>query len=142
MTTRRGYLPREGLYIDPIVSNLRKILHPFFTLTLLYFVQRGKLNSAATPYQKFVQYIAATSVLLWVNDYLSTKSRNNWTIDDAWDWEKELVVVTGGSGGIGAGVAQRLAAMGARVVVVDIISLTYKPGILKLSLYPYGKIAF
>jgi nucleoside-diphosphate-sugar epimerase len=35
--------------------------------------------------------------------------------------------VTGGSGGIGAGVAQRLATLGSRVVVLDIIFLTFKP---------------
>lgn len=130
MTTKRGLLPREGLYIDPILSSLRKILHPLFTLPLLYIVQGEKFGSTATSYQKLVQYIAATSVLLWVNDYLSAKSRNNWTIDDTWDWKKELVVVTGGSGGIGAGVAQRLAEMGARVVVFDIIPLTYDPGMV------------
>jgi len=37
-------------------------------------------------------------------------------------------VVTEGSGGIGAGVAQRLSALGSRVVVLDIIPLTFKPG--------------
>ncbi|KAB8249241.1 hypothetical protein BDV35DRAFT_390327 [Aspergillus flavus] len=118
-------LPREGLYIDPIVKILRKtILHPIFTLTCLYFVK----SSACAQYDKPAQMIAGTSVLLWLNDWLSAKSRNNWVIDDSWDWKKELVVVTGGSGGIGGGVAQRLATMGARVVVLDIIPLSYEPG--------------
>jgi phosphoglycerate dehydrogenase-like enzyme len=94
-------------------------------------VQGEKFGNATTTYLKPVQYIAVARVLLWVNDYLSAKSRNNWTTDNTWDWRKELVVVTGGSGGIGAGVAQRLAAMGARVVVVDIIPLTYNPGMVK-----------
>jgi NAD(P)-dependent dehydrogenase (short-subunit alcohol dehydrogenase family) len=80
-----------------------------------------------------MQITTAASVLVWLNDWLSTKSANNWITDKSWDWKKEVVVVTGGSGGIGAGVAQRLAAMGARVVVLDIIPLTYKPG-LYLSL--------
>ncbi|GMG05745.1 unnamed protein product [Aspergillus oryzae] len=119
-------LPREGLYIDPIVKILRKtILHPIFTLTCLYFVK----SSACAQYDKPAQLIAGTSVLLWLNDWLSAKSRNNWVIDDSWDWKKELVVVTGGSGGIGGGVAQRLATMGARVVVLDIIPLSYEPGV-------------
>ncbi|KOC11613.1 short chain dehydrogenase/reductase family protein [Aspergillus flavus AF70] len=118
-------LPREGLYIDPIVKILRKtILHPIFTLTCLYFVK----SSACAQYDKPAQLIAGTSVLLWLNNWLSAKSRNNWVIDDSWDWKKELVVVTGGSGGIGGGVAQRLATMGARVVVLDIIPLSYEPG--------------
>lgn len=128
MTTRPWILPREGLYIDPIVNYLRQtLLHPLFTLGCLYLVHGAKL-SAAVPYEKTVQLITGTSVFLWLNDWLSAKSRNNWVIDDSWDWKKELVVVTGGSGGIGGGVTQRLAAMGARVVVLDITPLTYKSG--------------
>ncbi|KAH8697707.1 short chain dehydrogenase/reductase family protein [Talaromyces proteolyticus] len=129
MSARR-WIPREGLYIDPIVTGLRRtILHPLCTLILLCIVQGKKFGTGtASPYQKLVQFIAAASTILWLNDYLSAKSRNNWTVDTTWNWKRELVVVTGGSGGIGAGVAQRLAAMGARVVVFDIIPLTYKPG--------------
>ncbi|KAL5363165.1 hypothetical protein BJX96DRAFT_167253 [Aspergillus floccosus] len=125
MARKRTGIPREGLYIDPIVRGLRKtLLHPLLTLPCLYLVHGAKLNAA----QKVFELIAGTSILLWLNDWLSAKSQNNWVIDDSWDWNKELVVVTGGSGGIGGGVAQRLAAMGARVVVLDIIPLTYKPG--------------
>ncbi|KAL3444400.1 hypothetical protein BJX65DRAFT_310983 [Aspergillus insuetus] len=126
-TAKRGFLPREGFYIDPIVIGLRRsILHPVFALAFLHLLRRGTFSSFA-PYEKVVQITAAASVLLWLNDWLSTKSANNWVTDKSWDWKKEVVVVTGGSGGIGAGVAQRLAAMGARVVVLDIIPLTYTP---------------
>ncbi|KAL4748053.1 hypothetical protein BDW72DRAFT_205925 [Aspergillus terricola var. indicus] len=111
-TSKRRFLPREGLYIDPIIMGLRKlILHPLFALSCLLAL---------------VQTTAATSVLLWLNDWLSTKSRNNWVSDKSWDWEKELVVVTGGSGCIGAGVAQRLAAMGSRVIVLEITLLGFE----------------
>ncbi|CAI7626856.1 unnamed protein product [Penicillium palitans] len=126
-TTRPGILPREGLYIDPVISGLRKtILHPLLGLILLSLMLRGRLSVVA-PYERLVQITAATSAFLWLNDWLNAKCLNNWTTDGKWDWKKELVVVTGGSGGIGAGVAQRLAAMGARVVVVDIIPLTFTP---------------
>ncbi|KAL3478872.1 short chain dehydrogenase/reductase family protein [Aspergillus californicus] len=123
----KTFLPREGLYIDPVVKALRKsILHPLFTLTLLHLARQGSFSSI-TPHEKLIRFTAAASVLMWVNDWLSTRVRNNWVVDSSWDWKKELAVVTGGSGGIGAGIAQRLAAMGARVVVVDIIPLSYKP---------------
>jgi hypothetical protein len=128
-TSKRGFFPREGLYIDPIITGLRRsILHPIFTLPLLHLLRYRTFTSLAA-YETIVQFTAAASVLLWLNDWLSTQSANNWVTDESWDWKKELVVVTGGSGGIGAGVAQRLAARGARVVVVDIIPLTYKAGV-------------
>ncbi|CAG8218528.1 unnamed protein product [Penicillium salamii] len=130
MTGKGAILPREGLYIDPVFKWLRRtLLHPLFTLTCLYLVHGAKL-SVAVPYQRPVQLVTGASILLFLNDWLSGKSQNNWVTDDHWDWKKELVVVTGGSGGIGGGVAQRLAAMGARVVVLDIIPLTYEPGML------------
>ncbi|GKZ25854.1 hypothetical protein AbraIFM66951_007072 [Aspergillus brasiliensis] len=120
-----GFLPREGLYIDPIILGLRRtIFRPVTTLLWLYLTTKF---SFLAPYQQPVRIIAAASFLLRLNEWLSSKCVNNWVTDDTWDWNKELVVVTGGSGGIGAGVAQRLAALGARVVVLDIIPLTYKP---------------
>ncbi|GLA70812.1 hypothetical protein AtubIFM55763_000986 [Aspergillus tubingensis] len=122
---KTGFLPREGLYIDPIIVGLRKtIFHPFTTLLLQFLVPK---LAFLVPYQQLIHITATTSVLLWFNDWLTSKSLNNWVTDHTWDWNKELVVVTGGSGGIGAGVAQRLAALGARVVVLDIIPLTYNP---------------
>jgi hypothetical protein len=126
---KSSILPREGLYIDPIVGGLRKsLLHPMVTSIFLYLVHTGRLTTLA-PYETLVQFTAAVSITLWLNDWLSVKSRNNWVIDDTWDWKKEVIVVTGGSGGIGAGVSQRLADMGAKVIVLDIIPLTFKPGI-------------
>lgn len=131
MATQRGFIPREGLYIDPIIHVLRRtILHPIPATAFLYLVQVGKIRFVE-QYQTLVQITTAASVILWLNDWLSTKSRNNWVTDDTWNWKKELVVVTGGSGGIGAGVAQSLADKGARVVVLDIIPLTFKPGIFE-----------
>ncbi|KAL4820747.1 hypothetical protein BDW67DRAFT_180308 [Aspergillus spinulosporus] len=134
-TVKRRFLPREGLYIDPIIRGLlNSIFHPSFTLSCLLLV-RERSFSFITPYEKLVQITAAASVLLWLNDWLSTQSRNNWVSDKSWDWKKELVVVTGGSSGIGAGVAQRLAAMGSHVIVLDIIPLTYKPENKRISYY-------
>lgn len=121
-----GFLPREGLYIDPIIVGLRKtIFRPLTTVLGLYLATKF---SFLAPYEQLIRITATASVLLWLNEWLTSKCLNNWVTDHTWDWKKELVVVTGGSGGIGAGVAQRLAALGSRVVVLDIIPLTYKPG--------------
>lgn len=44
---------------------------------------------------------------------------NNWK-NDVYDWKKEIVVVTGGSDGIGAKIVNLLAERGIKVVVLDI----------------------
>lgn len=136
-----GLLPREGLYIDPIVSLARKtILHPIITLPIsasyVYFCSGSSASN--TPCQAKIvatAAIAALSLTLWINDFLTLGSRNNWVSDHSWDWTREVVVVTGGSGGIGGSVAQRLAGDGVRVVVVDIIPPTYSIDGKKVSYY-------
>ncbi len=63
-------------------------------------------------------------LIRWVSGYLDTGSLNNWTTD-AYDWEKEIVLITGGSGGIGGNVVKLLAEMGIKVVVMDVIPITF-----------------
>ncbi|KAF2649837.1 NAD(P)-binding protein [Lophiostoma macrostomum CBS 122681] len=66
--------------------------------------------------------------LLWqVNVILSRWAENRWswrTDRSAWNWEKEVAVVTGGSSGIGAEIVQRLISHGIRVAVLDIVPLS------------------
>jgi all-trans-retinol dehydrogenase (NAD+) len=50
---------------------------------------------------------------------------NNWT-KDPYDWNKEIVVITGGAGGIGGGVVKCLAERGIKVVVLDVIPMTFE----------------
>ncbi len=50
---------------------------------------------------------------------------NNWT-KDKYDWNKEIVLITGGAGGIGGGVVKLLAEKGIKVVVLDVIPMTFE----------------
>ena len=68
--------------------------------------------------------LVAAGVLLRVNRALSRRALNN-GVDSKFDWSKEIIVVTGGSGGIGAEAAQKLALHGSKVIVVDVMPLTY-----------------
>jgi all-trans-retinol dehydrogenase (NAD+) len=61
----------------------------------------------------------------WVNNYLSTGVLNNWTKDE-YNWDKEIVIVTGGAGGIGGSVVKLLAEKGITVVVLDVIPMTFE----------------
>ena len=54
-----------------------------------------------------------------LNSWLTRRALNNRVTDRTWNWSKEVVLVTGGSSGIGAMVAAELGARGVTVVNVD-----------------------
>jgi all-trans-retinol dehydrogenase (NAD+) len=62
--------------------------------------------------------------VLRVNRWMSRRALNN-GVKARFDWPKEIIVVTGGAGGIGAKTVQRLAARGSKVVVLDVLPLTF-----------------
>ncbi|OCK86210.1 putative short-chain dehydrogenase [Lepidopterella palustris CBS 459.81] len=73
-------------------------------------------------------WLTAPCVLLRVNRALSRKALNN-GVNAKFDWSKEIILITGAAGGIGAEAAKKLAARGSTVVVLDVLPLTYpKPG--------------
>ncbi|KKA29329.1 hypothetical protein TD95_005020, partial [Thielaviopsis punctulata] len=70
--------------------------------------------------------LSATVALYLINAWLNSRFLNNATVA-AFDWDREIVVVTGGAGGIGGKTVLQLAKnRGTRVVVLDIIGLTYE----------------
>jgi NAD(P)-dependent dehydrogenase (short-subunit alcohol dehydrogenase family) len=73
--------------------------------------------------------LTALTLYLRITDFLNEKYHNNWASDSTWDWEKEIVVITGGSGGIGAHLAQQLhhGRSNPIIVIVDCIPLTWTP---------------
>jgi len=50
---------------------------------------------------------------------------DNWTAD-TYDWHKEIVLITGGAGGIGGKVVQLLAEKGIKVIVLDVIPMPFE----------------
>ncbi|KAL2150483.1 hypothetical protein VTH82DRAFT_7046 [Thermothelomyces myriococcoides] len=69
-----------------------------------------------------LQVLVALGLVRTVNGMLNTMAANSWRLTAAsgWDWPNEIAVITGGSSGIGKGIAERLAKMGVRVAVLDI----------------------
>lgn len=55
-----------------------------------------------------------------VSSVLSQAVLNNF-ISDSYDWSKEVVVVTGGSGGLGDLLVRRLAGKGIKVISLDVM---------------------
>jgi 3-oxoacyl-ACP reductase-like protein len=54
-----------------------------------------------------------------VNNFLSRIVLNNFT-SDAWNFGKEIVVVTGASNGMGAAIVQEIAKTSASVIALDL----------------------
>jgi 3-oxoacyl-ACP reductase-like protein len=153
MPMHKGWLPREGTVTiasqycssqgkltcplltlgftsDPLGSFIKKTaLNPAFTLIFLLlarYTKRGNdlsiLHETAFSRLRKLFYFG---VVRLVSNYLERGVLNNWT-DDKYDWDKEIVLITGGAGGIGGQVVKLLAERGIKVVVLDVIPMTFE----------------
>ncbi|KAF3768964.1 NAD(P)-binding protein [Cryphonectria parasitica EP155] len=113
MPMHNGLLPREGLKADVFARLLSNTaFNPLVTLPLLLlarFTRRGQdlgiLHHTALSRVRALFYIG---VARWLSSWYSAKVLNNWTTDQ-YDWRgREIVLITGGSGGIGAHVVRFL----------------------------------
>ena len=127
---RRLGLPREGLTLAPIMRLFQKTaLNPVVTLLLLLFAAytpKGReLALTSGTLLKRVRILFYVGLYRWANSFLSWGVVNNWQ-SDKYDWAKEIVVVTGGSGGIGSVIVKLLAERGIKVAVLDVMPLTFE----------------
>lgn len=119
--------------IDTFASLVKyTALNPALTLPLVLlarYTSRGSLLAAqhATAY-KNIQTLLALGALGSVSAWLDRKVMNNWKGNKSgeWDWKKEVVVVTGGSDGIGKIIVHLFAEKGVKVAVLDVQELTYE----------------
>ncbi|KAI6490200.1 hypothetical protein M0657_006518 [Pyricularia oryzae] len=71
-------------------------------------------------------FLAGGLFLAWfLNRWLNDRALNNGNAPSSYDWAKEIIVVTGGSGGIGAETVKKLAGRGSQIVVLDVLPLSY-----------------
>ncbi|KEF51783.1 uncharacterized protein A1O9_12120 [Exophiala aquamarina CBS 119918] len=66
-----------------------------------------------------LKVLLAVGLLYRANKYLEHLALNNYVTDKTWDWSREIVLVTGGSSGIGAAIVRQFAKRGVTVVVLD-----------------------
>ena len=78
-----------------------------------------KAQDLAKQYKKTLIVVAALYALRYTNSVASSRARNN-AVTDTYDWDKEVVVVTGGSSGIGECLVKRLAMRRIKVVILDL----------------------
>jgi all-trans-retinol dehydrogenase (NAD+) len=118
-------LPREGFSIDPLWSAFCFLfLNPLFTAVPAYLL----LKSPSKRLSHAVGALFISGCLYQANAFLTKWARNNWTKSDDWDWDNEVVLVTGGSSGVGASLVKKLAKRKIKVVVVGVSNLPYPTG--------------
>ncbi|KAB8303255.1 hypothetical protein EYC80_004698 [Monilinia laxa] len=130
MPMHNGWLPREGLRSDALGSLIKKTaLNPAFTLIFLLlarYTKRGNDLSILheTAFSR-IRKLFYFGVIRLVSNYLERGVQNNW-VDDKYDWQKEIVLITGGAGGIGGQVVKLLAEKGITVVVLDVVPMSFE----------------
>ena len=105
-------------------------LNPLVTLPLLlagkYTIDGGRVAASHATAWKHLKTLLVLGLADRVSQWLDNAVTNNWT-NDTYVWNQEVVVVTGGSDGIGKIVVHLLAEKG-----LDVQELTYE-GIYSFS---------
>ncbi|KAJ5921004.1 NAD(P)-binding protein [Penicillium verhagenii] len=76
--------------------------------------------SIPTPLALGLGALGFVSLCSRINSYLSRKALNHGPSTRTWDSKLEIVVVTGGSSGIGAAIVELLSDMGVKTIILDI----------------------
>jgi all-trans-retinol dehydrogenase (NAD+) len=119
-----------GLTSDPIGRLIKRTaLNPACTLIFILLARYTKKGSDLsilheTAFSR-IKTLFYFGLARWVSGYFDTKVLNNWTTD-TYDWDKEIVLITGGAGGIGGNVVKLLAEKGTKIVVMDVIPMTFE----------------
>ncbi|KAF2195378.1 NAD(P)-binding protein [Zopfia rhizophila CBS 207.26] len=122
-------LAREGVTADTLGRLVhRTLLNPALTLPLVLlarYTQKGNaLSQSHGAAFKWLKTLLYTGLASRVSSFLDDAVTNNWS-NDTYDWMKEVVVVTGGSDGIGKIVVELFAERGIKVAVLDVQPLTF-----------------
>jgi NAD(P)-dependent dehydrogenase (short-subunit alcohol dehydrogenase family) len=101
----------------------KTLLDPWKMLPLLVlskYTSKGRDLSTTRPnLQKALQALTTISLLSTLRTYLDHRILNN-NQKDPYNWNKEVIILTGGSAGIGRQIAQLLGSKDIKVAILDI----------------------
>ncbi|KAJ5366621.1 hypothetical protein N7541_000562 [Penicillium brevicompactum] len=120
MAPSRTWPSREDV-LARLIS--RTLLDPWKILPLFALSQyTTKGQDLATSHPKLLKalrQLAALALLTRLSSWLTRRTLNN-NLSDPYDWNQEIVVLTGGSNGIGQQIATLLSTHGIKVAILDI----------------------
>jgi hypothetical protein len=140
-----------GPTLDNILTVFRvTIFHPVASLLfpgVIFLFQKCCLPIKVAPDFSGLDWISSSSVQMktalvcvvfsWVlqwNRIMNRKALNP-ASKMSCNWPEEIVVVTGGSGGIGEELVKKLERLGATVAIMDVVPPTFKLGECRLMLH-------
>ncbi|KAJ5542973.1 hypothetical protein N7461_008976 [Penicillium sp. DV-2018c] len=120
----RSWPSREGFTADVLGGLISStLLDPWKLIPLLalaqYTAQGRELIEARPNLDKALKVLTALGVFNGLGNWLNRRTVNN-GVSDKYDWNREVVVLTGGSNGIGRRIAERLGSRGIKVAILDI----------------------
>ena len=130
-------LPAEGMTLEFLCQPFQNILlQPLFVGGALlaswqdpsrfsHLISLGS-RDRVTPRQasNALQLLLALGLAYRANKILTRLVLNNFSSDKTWNWDREIALVTGGSGGIGRMIVDKLSEHGIKVVVFDVAEPT------------------
>ncbi|KAF4124002.1 Short-chain dehydrogenase [Geosmithia morbida] len=129
MPMHSSLIPREGFTFDIIARVVRAtalnpaVLLPIITLAL--FTRKGQELSILHPaVGKLLRSLLYAGLWRVLSEWLSDGMLNGW-VGDSYDWTEEVVLITGGAGGIGGEMVKLFEEKGITVVVLDVQPLTF-----------------
>ena len=126
-------VPREGITLEFLLRPIHHVvLQPVVSALLLFAGKQypGTFEKVVSSVTKgftrpqtcdlLLKALLGLGVFYRLNKYLSWRVLNNSVTDRTWDWKREIVVVSGGSSGIGEQIVQQFGERNIRVVALDV----------------------
>jgi FlaA1/EpsC-like NDP-sugar epimerase len=108
------------------LDNTANLIRQFVQSTVERLPEPAQGVVRAPLAQKAAALVVALSAVRAANQCLGRWAADNWQSAKPWRTERELVLITGGCGGIGRHIMEDLARTGVRVVILDVVEPKFK----------------